>query len=54
VRHLVAHHDPLRYPQINTPQRRFELFHLDRLGSEQLTRDFARQFLTLTAAERER
>ncbi len=48
IDHLIAHDDPTNYPQFYTVKWRFDLFHLNRLGAEILTTDFADQFVERT------
>jgi hypothetical protein len=54
IRFLITHDDPKRFPQFYQPRWRFDLYHLNRKGSELLTKLFTQEFETITAAaERE-
>ena len=51
IQFLIAHDDPLRYPMFYQPRWHFDLYHLNRKGSEMLTKVFAREFLNLMSQE---
>lgn len=54
IRYLIAHDDPKRFPQFYQRKWRFDLYHLNRKGSELLTKLFTTEFQDITAAaERE-
>lgn len=50
---LIAFDDPIRYPDFYKVKWHFDLFHLTRKGSENLTRAFAERFLEVSAGKPE-
>ena len=50
IHYLITHDDPKRFPQFYQPKWRFDLYHLNRKGSQLLTKLFAQEFQTITAA----
>jgi hypothetical protein len=50
IRYLIAHDAPKRFPQFYQKKWRFDLFHLNRKGSQLLTKLFASEFEEITAA----
>lgn len=53
IQHLVAHDDPQAFPEYYELAWRFDAFHLNRPGSEHLTRSFANDFIALQMGARE-